>query len=238
VTAGFYSKDMILWQVWTSDKGNFWLFSFGLIGAFLTAVYTFRMFFLTFAGNGTVKVTRRPGFLVTIPLIILAALSLVGGFMEIPGNFGNSPFLSTFLNTALPPLTAVAGFGKEGNLQFITSLLAVIGIMFGYRVFLHSPQHTGSSERSTRGPIFTAVCCFLYQGWNFDLLYEKAFVRPFLWIAHGNRDDFIDLFYSGIALLFRFFNRLLVFSQSGKVRRYAMGIAIGAVILIGVVELL
>jgi NADH-quinone oxidoreductase subunit L len=239
VTAGFYSKDMILWHVWTSGKGNIWLLSFGLIGAFLTAIYTFRMFFLAFAGNVMVQVTRKPGMLMTLPLIILAVLSLVGGFIEIPENYGNSPVLSTFLQTALP-LTTAAGsvFGKEGNLQFITSLIAIIGIMFGYRVFLHSPQHTGNREPVTRGPISTAIYYFLYQGWNFDLLYDKAFVRPLLRIARVNRNDFIDFFYKGIALLLSFFNRLLVFTQSGKVRWYAMGIAIGAVILIGVVELL
>jgi NADH-quinone oxidoreductase subunit L len=239
VTAGYYSKDMILWQVWTSGRENLWLLFFGIIGAFLTAIYTFRMFFLTFAGNATAQVNRRPGILMTLPLIILAALSLIGGYIEIPANYAHFPVLSTFLQTALPLSTQAGAVpGKEGNLQFITSMLAIIGIIFGYRVFLHSPQHTGKSEQSARGPVSNAICLFLYQGWNFDLLYDKAFVRPLLWIARVNRNDFIDLFYKAIALLFRFLNRLLVFTQSGKLRWYVMGIALGAVILIGVVELL
>ena len=239
ITAGYYSKDMILWQVWSSDKGNIWLLICGVTGAFLTAIYTFRMFFLTFAGNATAQVTRKPGILMALPLIVLAVLSLVGGFIEIPPNYGNFPVLSTFLQTALPLSTSAGPLpGKEGNLQFITSILGIIGIIFGYRVFLRSPQHTGNKEQPSRGPISHAVYCFIYQGWNFDLLYDKAFVRPLLWIARVNRNDFIDFFYKGITLLFRFLNRLLAFTQSGKVRRYAMGIAIGAIILIGVVELL
>ena len=237
VTAGFYSKDMILWQVWASDKGSFWLWAAGLTGAFLTSIYTFRMLFLTFAGNATSDVSRKPGLFMTIPLIILAVLSLIGGFIEMPGTLGNSPILTKFLHTVLPAVPiSHTDYVIEGNLQFITSLLALIGIIFAYRVFLHSPQHTGRTEEIIRTPISTAIHCFLFQGWNFDMLYDKFIVQPFIWIARVNRKDFIDFIYQGITLLSRLFNSILTFTQSGKVRWYAMGIAIGAVIFIGIAE--
>jgi NADH-quinone oxidoreductase subunit L len=239
VTAGFYSKDAILWNVWTSDKGNIWLFSAALIGAFLTSIYTFRMVFLTFAGNPTTLPTRRPGLHMLIPLITLSALSLFGGFIEIPENLGNSPVLTGFLSTALPPApVSAADFGTEGNLQFIASLLCIIGIIFAYRVFLHSPQHTGRIENVMHGPVPTAIQCFLLQGWNFDILYDRCITQPFLRAARVNKNDFIDFIYRGIALLSRTLNGVLSFTQSGKVRWYAMGIAAGAVILIGIVELI
>ena len=239
VTAGFYSKDLILWQVWTSENGNIWLSLAGIIGAFLTSVYTFRMVFLTFAGNETSHVVRKPGVMMTIPLIILAVLSLTGGFIELPAGLGNSPVLTRFLSTALPRI-AGAGlvYGTEGNLRFITSLLALIGIIFAYRVFLHSPQHTGHIEKIMRSPISTAIYCFLSKGWNFDLLYDKGIVQPFIRIARINKKDSIDFIYKGIALLSRSANRMLSFTQSGKVRWYAMGIGIGAVVLIAIVELI
>jgi len=238
VTAGFYSKDMILWQVWASDKGNVWLWAAGLTGAFLTSIYTFRMFFLTFSGDATSQVSRKPGIIMTIPLITLAVLSLIGGLVELPETLGNSPLLTDFLHTALPPLAiSHADLSAEGNLQFITSLIALIGIIFAYRYFLHSPQHTGRREKIMQNPIAFAVHCFLFQGWNFDLLYDKFIVQPFLWIARVNKNDFIDFIYKGIALLSRALNRSFSFTQSGKVRWYAMGIAIGAIILIGIVEL-
>ena len=238
VTAGFYSKDMILWQVWASDKGNVWLWAAGLTGAFLTSIYTFRMFFLTFSGDATSQVSRKPGIIMTIPLITLAVLSLIGGLVELPETLGNSPLLTDFLHTALPPLAiSHADLSAEGNLQFITSLIVVIGIIFAYRYFLHSPQHTGRREKIMQNPIAFAVHCFLFQGWNFDLLYDKFIVQPFLWIARVNKNDFIDFIYKGIALLSRTLNRSFSFTQSGKVRWYAMGIAIGAIILIGIVEL-
>jgi NADH-quinone oxidoreductase subunit L len=237
ITAGFYSKDLILWQVWSSNKGNTWLLAAGFIGAFLTSIYTFRMLFLTFSGEATSQVSRKPGIIITIPLITLALLSLIGGFVELPETLGNSPFLTDFLHTALPPLAiSHTDLNAEGNLQFITSVIALIGIIFAYRYFLHSPQHTGRREKIMQNPFAFAVHCFLFRGWNFDLLYDTFIVRPFLWIARTNKNDFIDSIYKGIALLSCTLNRVLSFTQSGKVRRYAIGIAIGAIIVIGIAE--
>ena len=239
ITAGFYSKDLILWQVWSSDKGSTWLWAAGFTGAFLTSVYTFRMFFLTFSGSPTSPVSRKPGTAMTIPLITLAVLSLAGGFIELPETLGNWPLLTDFLRTALPPLKiGHENLTIEGNLQFITSFVALLGIIFAYRYFLHSPQHTGRRERIMKRPVAYAVHCFLFQGWNFDLLYDTFIVRPFLWTSRINKNDFIDLIYRGIALLCRTSNSILSFTQSGKVRWYAMGLAIGIVILVGIMEIL
>lgn len=238
VTAGFYSKDLILWLVWSSDKGSIWLWAAGLTGAFLTSIYTFRMFFLTFSGNAASRVSRKPGITMTIPLITLAVLSLAGGFIDLPETLGNLPLLTNFLYTALPPLKSHADFHTESNLQFIASLTALLGIIFAYRYFLHSPQHTGRREKIMQNPIAYAVHCFLFKGWNFDLLYDAFIVRPFLWTARINKNDFIDFIYSGTALVCRASNSVLSFTQSGKVRWYAMGIAVGIVILIGITEIL
>jgi NADH-quinone oxidoreductase subunit L len=237
ITAGFYSKDLILWQVWTSNKGNTWLWAAGFIGAFLTSIYTFRMLFLTFSGEATSQVRRKPGIIMTIPLVTLAVLSLIGGLVELPETLGNLPLLTDFLHTALPPLViSYTDLNVEGNLQFITSVIALIGIIFAYRYFLHSPQHTGRREKIMRNPVAFAVHCFLFQGWNFDLLYDTFIVRPFLWIARTNKNDFIDFIYKGIALFSCTLNQGLSLTQSGKVRRYAIGIAIGAIIVIGIAE--
>ena len=239
ITAGFYSKDMILWQVWTSGGGGVWLTIAGVIGAFLTSVYTFRMLFLAFAGNETSPVVRKPGFMMTVPLIILAILSAIGGFIELPKGLGDSSVLTDFLGTALPRAVGSGPvYGTEGNLQFITSLLALIGIIFAYRVFLHSPQHTGRINEIMRSPISTAIYCFLSRGWNFDLLYDRGIVRPFILITRLNRKDFIDFIYKGIALLSRSANRMLVLTQSGKVRWYAFGIGMGAILMLAIVEIL
>jgi NADH-quinone oxidoreductase subunit L len=75
------------------------------------------------------------------------------------------------------------------------------------------------------------MCCF-------DWLYDRLFVRPYVWFAHANRDDFVDFIFSGVAELSRTLNQLLSRTETGKVRWYAASIAIGAVITIAVVVML
>ena len=85
VTAGFYSKDAILWFAWSSTtNGSTILWVAGWIGAFITAIYTFRMVFITFYGDKRSEVSHKPGWLIKIPLIVLAVLSVIGGFIELP----------------------------------------------------------------------------------------------------------------------------------------------------------
>ena len=88
ITAGFYSKDQILWFGWSSVTSSHWLWLAGITGALLTSLYTFRMIFITFFGEVKTEPVHKPGLLMTIPLIILAVLSLVGGFIEMPENMG------------------------------------------------------------------------------------------------------------------------------------------------------
>ena len=76
------------------------------------------------------------------------------------------------------------------------------------------------------------------SGWGFDWAYETFIVRPFVWIARINREDFIDLFYLGIIWTGRSLNTMLSLSQNGKVRIYAVGIALGAVVALAIVVFL
>ncbi|HRN73840.1 MAG TPA: NADH-quinone oxidoreductase subunit L, partial [Ginsengibacter sp.] len=102
ITAGFYSKDAIIWSSFAGDKGNMWLWGAAIISAFLTSLYTFRMVFLTFFGEQKTEVTHKPGMPIKVPLIILGVLSLVAGFIELPHSFGHFQPFSNFLNTILP----------------------------------------------------------------------------------------------------------------------------------------
>ena len=99
VTAGFYSKDLILWQAWSSPSGGTALWMAGLFGAFITSIYTFRMVFVTFFGVSKMDVSYRPGLRITIPLIVLAFLSLGGGFVELPDTLGSLHLFSDLLKT-------------------------------------------------------------------------------------------------------------------------------------------
>jgi NADH-quinone oxidoreductase subunit L len=231
VTAGFYSKDLILWNSLASVNGSPWLWAAGLAGALLTSLYTFRMVFLTYFGDSRGKVSRRPGAAMTISLIVLAVLSIIGGFVELPHTLGNMAIFSGFVNTALPSGKTLHGLLGEGVQQVIASAVSLIGIYVAYLFFLRSPL---AVERFTAHPAGRTLHRFWFSGWGFDWLYDKVFIKPLFWFARINKDDFMDLIYGGVAWYSRFLNGALSLAQSGKVRWYAMGIALGAITTIGI----
>ena len=91
VTAGFYSKDMIIWQVYASTRGGVWLWAAAIAGALLTSMYTFRMVTLTFFGPLGKEVSRLPGWRMSLPLVVLAVLSIIAGFVDVPRILGGVP---------------------------------------------------------------------------------------------------------------------------------------------------
>ncbi|HEV2473042.1 MAG TPA: NADH-quinone oxidoreductase subunit L, partial [Chthonomonadales bacterium] len=84
ITAGYYSKDLILWSAGSSATGSTALWAAGIAGVVLTSLYTFRLIFLVFFGPVRTPVTRRPGLAMTIPVCVLAVLSIAGGFVKTP----------------------------------------------------------------------------------------------------------------------------------------------------------
>ena len=83
VTAGYFSKDFLLWGAWTSPQGNPAFWTLGIVGVLLTGLYTFRLIFVVFFGTNHTPVTHRPHYRIIVPVIVLAALSIVGGWFKI-----------------------------------------------------------------------------------------------------------------------------------------------------------
>jgi NADH-quinone oxidoreductase subunit L len=236
VTAGFYSKDLVLWQAWSSPSGGAYLWAAGLLGAFITSVYTFRMVFVTFFGPAKMDVSYRPKARMLAPLVILAALSVIGGFVELPGTLGNLRLFSDFLRPVFQERGLEhAGAGYELLFQVIASLVSLSGIFVAYVLFLRSPQMAESLAQSPGG---AGLQRFWFSGWGFDWLYEKLLIDPFLWLARIAKNDLIDSGYTGIAHLNRAVHGVLARTQTGKIRWYAMGLAIGAVVFLGIVMIL
>jgi NADH-quinone oxidoreductase subunit L len=236
VTAGFYSKDLILWAAWASPIGSGWLWAAGLVGAFLTSLYTFRMVYLTFFGEAKTPVGRRPHLRVQVPLVVLAILSIVGGLVELPQTLGNLPLFSNFLGTALPATrVAVTGVGTELAFQAIAGLVSLFGIFLAYRWFLRTP---GVVPRMVETAWGTAVHRFWFAGWGFDWLYDALLIRPYVWLARTNRSDGVDRVYREAARLAEVCSRTLSLTETGRVRWYAMGVAGGAVIVVAMVVFL
>jgi NADH-quinone oxidoreductase subunit L len=233
VTSGSYSKDMILWYAWSSEKGGPWLWAGGVAGAVITALYSFRMVFLTFFGKATTKVTHRPGLCVHIPLIVLAVLSVAVGFVEIPHSIGNVHVFSGFLETALPRVEIRAETGHvELWLQVLEGIGCLMGAFMAYVFFVKRPE---LSEACSQNPVGMVLSRIWSSGWGFDRLYDTVFVRPFLWLSRVNRADFIDRCYGIAASVAEACHHALSLTQTGKVRQYAVGIAIGAIVAVGIV---
>ena len=236
ITAGFYSKDEILWYAWSAEKGNLWLWLAGFFGAFITGLYTFRMVFITFFGKPGHKISHRSGKLLLIPLIVLAVLSLVSGFLQVPETLGHVTLFSDFMNSVLPSIqTKVESTGEEIIFQVLSALIALLGIFIAYFLFIKRKDIIESIDQIK---ILTRLKNFFFSGWGFDRLYDKAIVFPLIGIARLNKSDFIDMVYNGIAALSIRLNRMFGLTQNGQLRWYAVGFAIGAILTLTIVVFL
>ncbi len=235
LTAGFYSKDLILWDEWSAQRGSSWLWLAGVVGALLTSMYTFRMVFLTFFGEPSECVRQhsplRPsGICLRIPLIVLAVLSLVGGLVQMPAHLGGLPIFSEFLNTALPPLQIVRGDQlAEQRLEVIASVVTLTGVLAAWIFYVRRREFVKWRTASAAG---NAIFQFCASGWEFDQLYRWLFVRPYVWISVVNKEDVFDALPNALVRLCEMLHRLLSRTETGLVRHYAMGIVFGIVIAV------
>jgi NADH-quinone oxidoreductase subunit L len=232
ITAGFYSKGLIVWETWASPQGSTALWLAGVFGTMLTSLYIFRVIFLVFFGEVKAHVTKRPGYKIQIPLMVLTVLSLVGGFVNLPPKLGNVPLFTRLLDTALPPLEQ-GHFGPLTEIrseEFVT-LAFLIGLGLAYLLYLRSRQWLDALTATRVGK---ALHEFWFADWGFDWYYDKLFVQPVLWFARIDKDDMVDAFYKGIADLNEFLYRVLSLTENGRVRWYAAGIAAGTVIFVAI----
>jgi NADH-quinone oxidoreductase subunit L len=211
VTAGFYSKDLILGQVWS--VGGRGLSAAGIFGSFLTALYIFRAVFVVFFGAVGTPPHGRQGIPVTIALVVLSVLALAGGIIDVPGFLGGPK--------------AEGGTGAA----MTASVLALLGVLVAYVAFL---RRVGFVAAVPTTPVMAALCRWGAAGWGFDRLYDRLLVRPFARLAQAGRDDVVDGAFEGLATLSRGAHRLLSRSQTGRVRWYAAAFTLGTVVLIAI----
>jgi NADH-quinone oxidoreductase subunit L len=222
ITAGFFSKDLIIWGALSAEQGHpgFWIA--GIIGALLTSLYTFRLIFRVFFGPLGTPVTKRPGYAMTVPLLVLAFFSIVAGYLKQP--------LLDFLHSVLPPtIEAPTGALTEIHSEAIAAIVFLIGVYFAYLFHL---QKRSLADAMVANPVGRALHQWWFSGWGFDWLYDKAFVQPFIRAAEINKSDFIDAFYTGVARLTELFYRGLSETETGRLRWYTMGMAAGSVLFV------
>jgi NADH-quinone oxidoreductase subunit L len=242
--AGFFSKDEILEAARSGPNANVWLWLLGLIGAGFTSFYMFRLIFLTFFGEPRydehkVHVHESP-YNMTVPLILLAILSTVGGWAAAPRLVGGTDYFEKFLH---PVFSMYAPAGVEGTPEAVEApgimllhaltgwpvLIALAGLLIAWWFYIKSPQTPKKLAESLRGP-YTLVLHKYYV----DELYNAAIIQPLLWIStnvlwHVVDEGVIDGTVNGVARVSRETGSELREIQSGNARSYATWVVIGAV---------
>ncbi|HEY5998143.1 MAG TPA: NADH-quinone oxidoreductase subunit L, partial [bacterium] len=239
VTAGFWSKEGILAAAWSSPWAGGWLWAAGVAGALLTALYAFRILALVFFGepraafNGADAQSVATGPAMTIPLVVLALASIGGALLALPPPGATGSAFVTFL---APVLGGESGGAAEVSplLRPVAVLASLGGAWLAYLFF--RPGRAGAATTgapAAAGPLHR----LLVAGWGFDWLYERLFVRPLLWAADAGRDDPADLPFRGLAWYVLLADGMLSRAQSGRMRWYAAGIALGAAAALALVLL-
>ncbi len=231
ISAGFYSKDQILWYSWTANGGGPVLWMVALCGALITAAYTTRMMILTFWGESHTPVGHLPGKRMTMPLVILAVFSIFIGFIELPHNFGHFTLFSDLLHPVLPETIMRADIPSEWLFQLLAALATLGGVFLGYHYYYQNPS---SIESLRRNGLLANLHRFWFSGWGFDALYDRLLVKPFIFISKINKSDVTDRLYTGIAAVTDDMYKLLSRTQSGSLRWYIMGLVVGAILILGI----
>lgn len=216
-TSGFYSKDAILLFAWEQPVIGQWLWLGGLLGALLTAIYSFRLVFIVFFGAAKTQPDRQLGWKMAVPLSLLCVLSIIGGWFVLP-------------------LTDVFPANTHGDINHTVELISIgtplVGLLIAYLLFLGRQVSITSITDSSAGK---ALHHFWHNGWRIDSLYQLLLVTPFTILAQRWRGEPVDMIYNAIVRLGQFLNRCLANLQTGELRWYATTLVIGLTILLGVV---
>lgn len=222
ITAGFYSKDEILWEAFAS--GHQELLYAGLIGAFMTSLYTFRLIFIAFHGEQQTEAHAGHGVAHWLPLGVLIVLSTFVGALISPPLAG-----------VLPQSIGHAGGEAQHSLEIASGAIALTGILLAALLFLGKRGFATAVAQSAPGRFLSA---WWFAAWGFDWLYDKLFVRPYLLLCRLLGRDPIDRSIGLIPRLVRGGNAQLARAQTGQTRWYATSIAGGAVLVLGLLLIL
>ncbi|MBA6057747.1 NADH-quinone oxidoreductase subunit L [Pseudomonas juntendi] len=219
VTVGFYSKDEILWEAFAS--GNTGLLYAGLVGEFMTSLYTFRLIFIAFHGEAKTEAHAGHGISHWLPLGVLIVLStFIGAWITPP------------LAGVLPESAGHAGGAAKHALEITSGSIAIAGILLAALLFLGKRSFVSAVANSSIGRVLSA---WWFAAWGFDWIYDKLFVKPYLLISHMLRKDPVDRGIGLIPRLARGGHVAMSKTETGQLRWYTASIAVGAVLVLGAV---
>lgn len=241
--AGFFSKDELLAHVWVHSK---LLWGLGVLVSFMTSFYMFRLLFLTFFGTfrGT-EVQKshlhESPMSMTLPLIVLAILSTIGGFLGIPPIFGENMHV---LQNYLAPIYQFASVANpaavepmhldhstEWLLMGISVVVALVAAGIAYTTYV-SKNTVPAPEGTKLSPLHNLV----YNKYYIDEIYDTVVVKPVMWMSatfHRVVDLLVvDGIVNGLGKLVTHFSRTLRHVQSGAIGFYLMVMVLSIVLII------
>jgi NADH-quinone oxidoreductase subunit L len=233
--AGFFSKDEILFHSLVSGHYVFW--GIATVAAFITAFYMFRAVFMTFHGEARFDLhhvhPHESPPLMTFPLMTLAVLSVVGGFVGFPIIEGANKF-KNFLSPAITPLVheVHAPVWFEITMMIFSMAVAAVGIFMAYKMYIKKPEMP--DEVVKKIPV---VYDLVYHKYYVDEVYDATVVEPikngsvFLW--HGVDENVIDGAVNGSATTVGWLSSHLRKLETGFVQNYALAILVGVVLVTG-----
>ena len=189
LTAGFFSKDEILWGAYSN--GHFNLMLAGLVGALFTSLYTFRLIFIVFHGETKTEAHQVRGFTHTFPLAVLA-------------------LLSTFIGALITqPLGAVFPEGNASHdgkyvLEILSGVVAIVGVAIAAWLYLKQRQCVSKVANTRTGRFFST---WWFHAWGFDALYEVLFVKPYKGAAWLIQNDPVNQFFNLFGCLLKGTNK-------------------------------
>jgi NADH-quinone oxidoreductase subunit L len=256
--AGFFSKDQILWSAWSGGYHVLWLI--GIITAGMTSFYMFRLWFLTFFGeyrgpnpetaghahaaaggshgHGQGAPHESPWVMVA-PLMILALLSLVGGWVGVPHVLQGSDHFGSFLSPVFNATAATAeGAAEQGEsttelaFTFISVAVGLLGLLAAWWLYYKRPELPAKMAKAAGG-----LYIFVLEKYKVDELYGAVFIQPLIALSStvfwkGIDRGLIDGAVDGSAAGAREVSDEMRHMQSGNIRSYAGWVAIGAAAVI------
>lgn len=237
--AGFFSKDEILLDAFT--KGSLLLWGLGAFAALLTAFYMFRLLFMTFYGKSNMtkhveEHVHESPMSILIPLLVLALLSILGGFIGFPTASAINSFLSPVIGGGHHGMADGGDLHHVSNsLMFsmmgISTGIATVGILLAYLMYIKQPDLPAKVVGK-----FKLIYTIIYNKYYVDEIYDATIVKPtvktsfILWKIVDVK--IIDGFVNAVARIVELNSEVLKLFQTGYVRNYALSILLGGVIII------
>ena len=214
MTSGFFSKDQILLQAYQLPQVGPWLWLGGLLGALLTAIYSFRLVFVVFFGQANTEPSGDVGWRMGLPLTLLCGLALLGGYFVIP----------------VADVFPIASTEHPAHwVEYVSIATPLFGLLLAYMLF-YSKQL--NMDRLINSSIGQWLKGFWWSGWRIDWLYDLVCVRPYNMLSGLMKNEPVDGFYGLVIAINQTFNYWGMRSQTGRMRWYIGSMVFGLILLL------